>query len=384
MQSFTYLFNSFYRYFGNPIQTKISSLQELLYYMSLNTGKNPCFVSFNSFQNGYTVCRSIFNDFDAEFKLKCKSCGHEFKESPTPRCTKCGNLSGFEKESKESKRAKVIEKIKQAQKLARTLRDYKIPCVPHFTAYKGIHLLPLFRPEKFTNSELITSLYYFFIEQSKCYYIDTITEIIEGKKKEKLVKVPQADTKVVSDLRRLCRLPGTKRPETGLYCIAIQPEDFLNMESEKVFDLARYPTQSVEVGVEPRMKMSEFEFEPVDITKFRQISVSSSEIDPLEFISDDIKQYIRDIFPPCLQKLLPTVEPPHEVRYNAVIHLRDLKMSPSGIMDFMSKIGWRDYSYDTTNYQVHNIYQDRRCRFKCYEMRLLGACNTKDCNRMWR
>jgi len=149
-----------------------------------------------------------------KFQMTCKRCGEKLKEKSTAQCV-CGNKTEFEKESEEVKRKKVYEKIRQAQELFLSYQEHGIDCVPDFTALKGCHIFPLFKPEKFTNSDLITKLFYYFIDQSKCY--DSVEEEytdISGRTQKKTFKYPHSDTVVVSDNRRLCRIPGTKRQKT--------------------------------------------------------------------------------------------------------------------------------------------------------------------------
>jgi len=153
------------------------------------------------------------------------------------------------------------------------------------------------------------------------------------------------------------------------------------MEPEEVFELAKYPTSSVEVP-EPTMKMSEFEFEPVDQTQFKSSKTSSLECmdSTLNSIPDDTQQFLKDMIPQhCIRTYLPTIEPFDEVRYNAVVHFRKIGLSPSGIVDLFSRMGWRDYSEDTTSYRVNNIYYNTSCKFSHTNMRKKGLCNKTDC-----
>lgn len=393
IQSFDYLFNSFSRFVGSPHQTRINSFQELQHFMSINNGINPCFTTINSFQNGNTIARTIFNDFDAEFILTCKICGQKLKESDTVHCT-CGNSTQFDKEPEELRRKKIVIKIKQAQHLAQTYEDYHLPWVPHFTAKKGVHIFPLFHPEKFQDSDLITNLFYYFIDQAKCYDNQEVKtcklcdRTVDGdicacgskSFKVQTFKIPHPDTVVVSDLKRLCRLPGCKR-SNGLYCIAVPPEDFLSMKPMDLFEMAKTPTQSVLVK-EPTMKMSEFKFKRVDIDKFHTNKTSHDYAMDSTILSlpDDLKRFIVDMFPQgCLRTKLPTLEPRDEIRYGAVVHMKKIGMSKSDVISFFSKLGWRDFSYDKTNPRVNSIFNNSRCRFSHKKMRMLGLCDKKEC-----
>lgn len=393
IQSFPYLFDSFYRFSGNPHQQRINSFPELQHFMNINNGINPCFATINSFQNGHTVVRTIFNDFDAEFILTCKVCGRKLKESDAVHCI-CGNSLHFDKEPEEIRHKKVAIKIRQSQQLAQTYEDYHIPWVPHFTAKKGVHIFPLFHPEKFQDSELITNLFYFFIDQAKCYNIQKIKicksceRTVEsntcacGSKslKTQIIKIPHPDTVVVSDLKRLCRLPGCKR-SNGLYCIAIPPEDFISMEPMDLFEMAKTPTQSVPVK-EPTIKMSEFEFKKMDIDQFHTNKTSYDYAMDSTIVSlpDDVKLIIEKMFPQgCLRTKLPTLEPRDEIRYGAVCHLRNIGMPVQDIITFFSRLGWRDYDFQKTASRVKNIYGNKRCRFSHRKMRLQGLCDKKEC-----
>lgn len=393
IQSFPYLFDSFSRWVGSPHQTKINSFQELQHFMSINNGINPCFTTINSFQNNNTIVRTIFNDFDAEFILTCKICGEKLKDSDTVHCI-CGNSTQFEKEPEELRQKKVVAKIKQAQRLAQIYEDYHLPWVPHFTAKKGVHIFPLFHPEKFQDSDLITNLFYYFIDQAKCYDIQEIKtckicdRIVDGDTccgnklfKIQKFKIPHPDTVVVGDLKRLCRLPGCKR-SNGLYCIAVPPEKFLNMEPLELYEMAKTPTQSIMVR-EPTMKMSEFKFKKVDLDQFSANKTSHDyTVDStISSLSDDIKFILENMFPLhlCLRTKLPTLEPRDEIRYGAVVHLRNIGMSSSDIITFFSRLGWRDFDFQKTSNRVKNIYTNPRCRFSHKKMKIQGLCDRKNC-----
>ncbi len=376
INSYDFLFNSsFSRFVGNPHQKLINSSQELSNFISANNGINPCFVTLNSFTQQYTIARTVFNDFDAEFNLTCNKCGTKIKESSTPFCF-CGNRLSFTPEDQYSRLQKVYAKIRQAQQLYQTYQEYNITPVAHFTAYKGCHVFPLFKPEMVTDSTLITNLFYYFIEQAKTYSIQEVKDV-EGKTTK--LKVPYQDTVVSSDLRRLCRIPGTQRIENKLYCTAIP--DFLSYEPEEIYAMAKNPHPSIEVP-EPKQKMSEFEFTPVDVTKFRPNNTSSSVIDStFRSLSDNVKQELYDMIPQyCIRTYLATIEPLHTVRYNATVHLRNIGYSPSGINDLFSRLGWRDYNESITAYQIGNIYHNPYRKLSLGKMRYQGMCDRTRCS----
>ncbi len=376
VNSYDFLFNSsFSRFVGNPHQKLISSSQELSNFISANNGINPCFVTLNSFTQQYTIARTIFNDFDAEFTLTCNKCGTKIKESSTPFCF-CGNRLSFTPEDQDSKLQKVYDKIRQAQQLYKTYLEYNITPVAHFTAYKGCHVFPLFKPEMFTDSTFITNLFYYFIEQAKTY---SVQEVKDAEGRATKLKIPYQDTVVSSDLRRLCRIPGTQRIENKLYCTAIH--DFLSHEPEEIYAMAKKPKTSISVP-EPKQKMSEFEFTPVDVTKFRPNTTSSSVIDStFRSLSDNIKQELYDMIPQyCIRTFLATIEPLHTVRYNATVHLRNIGYSPSGINDLFSRLGWRDYNESITAYQISNIYHNPYRKLSLGKMRYQGMCDRTRCS----
>jgi len=377
LDSYHYFFDSsFYRYAGNPHQTLIQTPSELSNFVARNNGVHPCFVTLNSFLGNTAVVRTIFNDFDAEFLIKCKKCGLQQKESGTHHCI-CGNTTEFERESPEIRKEKLFEKIRQSQKLALKYKEFGIDVLPDFTAVKGCHIFPIFKPERVTDSNLITQLFYYFIEQSKSYsFQDFVTDGVK-----ETLKVPFADTVVVSDLRRLCRIPGTKR-ENGLYCISIPPDEFPYLEPEQILERSKKPVSSVKIP-EPKIKMLEFKFSPVDITKFKRNSTSGNGAVDSTYssLSTDAKWFMKSLIKPyCLKSQLATIEPNQHVRYNAVVWLKLISCSPQIIIDFFSKLGWRDFSWDVTSYQVGNIFYNPHCRFTCKKMVGDGYCDKKHCD----
>lgn len=148
--------------------------------------------------------------------------------------------------------------------------------------------------------------------------------------------------------------------------------------------LAKKPVSYVQIP-EPKIRMSEFKFTPVDINGFKRVTMSGNVIGNVDStystVPSDIKLVIDlQILPYCVKSQIATIEPYQYVRYNCVVWLKKIGYTAHGIVDFMSRLGWRDFSYDMTSYQVGNIYYNPHCRFSCKRMQQAGLCNTKLCD----
>lgn len=310
-----WMFHSTPRYVGNPRQTLVENEYEITSYMAANSGFNPCFIGV--YQNA--IIDKVFFDIDY---------------------------------------ASIDETLKVAQKMFQYCKDLGIKhVIPNWSGSRGAHIYPLFKPEIHEDPVyLLRNFSYGVINETGTYYMD------KGK------KVPYADTRVIGDLRRLCRYPNTQRVSEGgtplgSYCIPLDPARFMDMDISEVLDLARTPQLNIKYNFTvPTNSLKSVATFHVDYSEFK----SSNFIEIEEDIVGDsphtetgkARALIKNIIKrPCISKFLCTNNPPDLIRVAAVIELQKLGYKPNFIFNRLASLNWHDFDPDITKYQLSSIYK---------------------------
>ena len=344
----TLLFSPFYREVGNPKRMTISSREDFDRFIQLNNGVNDCFVSVYDWS---FVIDKIFQDVD------------------------CGGVK---------------QELDDAKTLFYYCQERGLDVLPLASGKKGIHLHILLRPTKYSSElEAKNRLYTTtmgllekvfgpldegmeYDSNGKARYCYYITKEEGGKIiRDRRLGI---DPKVVGDTRRLCRIPDTLRPpENNSYCVVLDSDKFLRMDWS---DVVRATKTLSDVGlVVPKRKYSlddlpklcgfELDYKPKQsiIHEFKELDVKKASVPLLE-----------EILRPCLYRHLTMPEPSHEVRVAATIDLLQV-FSPRTIADFYVQLGWIDFDYDKTLYQIGTCkkYNQYSCK-KLRQLKIPEVC----------
>jgi len=325
------LFGTFPRFIG-PNQRRVDSMEELLSFMTAQSGATNCFVTVYAFYPfPIPLIDKIFLESDLEDNpAKGLGVGQALFEEATEK--------------------------------------YKIPTVPLWSGNKSPHVFPLFKPEIVNDpSSLIKQVAYKLSLTSGQYHIiqekDPITEKLVYK------NVPWLDTRVLEP-RRLCRFPNTRRiTESGTaspyHCIILDPERFPDMDLKEILELSESPQNyPIKIGT-PDQKMSEFDVHEINLDEWKGIQVPTSgsggsgmfqgeqslKDEHVEFMFNNLLER------PCNKYAIKFGNPPHKARLSIVSELAFKGIDKNFVKFMLSLLHWFDYDPNFTNAQVDNIYK---------------------------
>jgi hypothetical protein len=336
------LFDKFPRYVGNPLQSIVNSFNEFKYYIDINNGFNECFTSLFSFDiNKKPIIDKAFFDLDygtLEETLKAGQKKFEY-------CTETLNQ----------------------------------PTVPTWSGVRGSHIYPLFKPKVYDEAAILLKKYsYHVILETETYKIDKD----DGK------YIPYADPRVIGDVRRLCRIPNTRRINSsrisiGKWCIPLDPERYLDMDIKEVMDLIKKPNYNIRYNFdEPTSTLDEYNDVDIDMDNFKSVyNFNKHDYEEGELSSRSVHVYWlkKLIKRPCIYKLLVTSNPPDFVRLAAVIQLKVQGISKKRVLLYFSALNWFDWDEMISDYHISSIYAKENIkpvsRKKMEEYGLCENCN---------
>lgn len=331
------LFGKFPREAANPTRVVVHNLRELENFLTYNEGIKDCFISIFPLSGEID---KIFLDFDKKAGL----CDGKTALSDTKRVYN-----------------HLIE------------LDHQV--VPIASGKKGIHLHDLLIPCEYpTEQEAKIALYLATIKILE----DVFGPLEQGSEYDangKQVYVYYAldedrrilgvDPKIVGDVRRICRLPGTRRPpENNSWCTFL-PSSFVNMSWLDIINWCKLPHHMN--GIKPPTLSLE------DLPKSdKRIEISPVSTDTLPTSAvGGSSAFLSGLLRPCLYQAIIHPSPRHDVRVAVVIDLlRD--WSTSEIADMLRGLGWIDWSESTTHSQIESCRKYKS--YSCTKLRQLGLC----------
>ena len=215
---------------------------------------------------------------------------------------------------------------------------------------KGIHIYVLLKPIPTSKEQLTQSTWGILKEVFGKDYTKTTT-----------------DPHIIGDIRRISRIPNTRRPPlNNTWCTPLPPEfvkyswsDIIQWtKSPHEFTATHTPTQTIRDL--PQVQLSEVRsFTPslmVDIGK-----------------PTNSNDFLKSMLKPCLYNAITVPNPLHISRVAATADLfQNYRFSPDQITDFYEKLNWLDWSRETT------LFQTRSCQhlksFSCGRLRGIGIC----------
>lgn len=311
-----------------------------------------------------------------------------------------------------------------ARKFANFLFIHNLSFVPIITGKKGFHIYVLLYPEYLTGEEkeqknTISMAQMWLMEQSECYYPvyqkeyelnDDIKKYYCSKKKidnnlfhlftdepihqakfmndliyayVRLYEIPEdpkvkwwytpaCDTKIVGDIRRLTRVPNTKRvfPSGGVNYCTYLPVRFFEMSEERVLqyqkELHRPTTPEGSLkSIEEFAKPTEIEFRNAIIVNLE----TEGEMIGYEYDSP-LLELVEQILNPGIFRALLSPEPPNMIRVAAVCEMRHFGMRKEEIVQALLEFDWSDKDEAVIEDKVDQIFRRDYKRFsKSYLIR---------------
>ena len=244
-----------------------------------------------------------------------------------------------------------------ACQLYESLRKKNYTLIPVFTGGKGFHIYVLLEPRKYSKvcvekkKRLLANATYFLLEEA---------QLIEN---DKVVK--QIDTHVIGDLRRLTRVPNTLRTNKRAYCIFL-PDNFTKLNIEEIIELSKHlsPDYSYKINDLPTL----FDF-PVVLRGAKEEEFKRLDRERSIRVPANVREYLKRLLRPCIFHELLKEEPEHHIRVAATIDLLNLGFSPEEIIQIYSRLGWVDFDWKKTSYQVYQIAEKGYRPYSCRKLR---------------
>jgi len=278
------LFSPFDREVANPMRMQIHTEQQFKNFIRQNNGIHDCFTSV--YAHDHTIDK-LFFDFDGpEAYIEAK---------------------------------KVYEFV---------TNQLHTPIIAIASGKKGIHLYVFTKPVKINNPRSL-------IRNAQLYIL------IEALGKE----IHSADSHIIGDVRRICRIPNTLRPpENNSWCTFL-PEDWTKMsELDILYHVKQTHTykfnfngQLLNIEKLPKMEVNLSMHTPASNG---QISVSGKE-----------QPFLKAVLRPCLYKNIIMKNPRHDVRTATTIELLEF-LSSKTIFDIYLKLDWFDWNPELTKYHI--------------------------------
>ena len=278
------LFSPFSREIANPIRQRINTERQFQDFISQNNGVHDCFTSV--YANDFTIDK-LFFDFDGY---------NAYTESQ-----------------------KVYDYV---------TNKLHVPIIPIASGKKGIHLHILTKPVKIPDPRRL-------IRNAQLYIL------VESLGKE----IHSADSHVIGDVRRICRIPNTLRPpENKSYCTFL-PEDWVKMSE---LDILLHVKQQHSYHYN-------LDEQPLDIQALPEVEVDLPREDPTQNhinVQGKEQPFLKSVLRPCLYNNIIAKNPRHDIRTAATIELLEF-LSESQVLNIYSQLGWFDFDSDLTRYHIH-------------------------------
>lgn len=342
------------RIMGNPSQQLAVTRQEVLDFIRWNNGHAPCFAAHNAYP-------STTDDVIPEplsIKYEC-----------TPYDFDSDSIAAAQNDSIE-----LVDRIESEG------NSYRI----RFSGSKGFHVYRVWKP-------LIVATR---TDKQKSALKDIIRAVQINDIRE--CSLDTMDGRVVSDYRRLMRIPNTlwaseKRTVAGpnvvigdTYCINITADELRSLSPEALRELAKSPRKQLSAPVNGKISILDYiHQEGLDISAYRSIQGSI----PGTYAK------LREVNHKLLEKLVPKIcirsdlysqDPAHLSRFALAAHLSQLDYTHQEIVDFVHSIsdeaGWVDrFNLGVTEYQVSNIINRGYKPPTCTRLKQEGLCIGPEC-----
>jgi hypothetical protein len=275
------LYISFPRNVGNPAQHPVQNWEQLNRFITENSGLNDqCYASTCSYQNNRAVFEDLFLEMDSLELSPIIAVGKWFTENG-------------------------------------------IYWIPLFSGNRGIHIHALFSPE-IVQSQTVRDFADFVIDQTHT----------KG----------MFDNQVTGDMRRLARIPNTKRLNE-LWCIPLSQEDVLNNIS---------PSEIIKKAKSPQF----IQYYPP--TKKPKITDFVKDIKPIHddskpIISQKSNILLKSVLRPCIYEKIYQPNPRDNTRITATVEALRQGMSIKQLLDIYEEMKWIDFDRNYTLYQIEHI-----------------------------
>lgn len=182
-----------------------------------------------------------------------------------------------------------------------------------------------------------------------------------------------ADPHIIGDIRRISRIPNTRRPPDNKFWCTPLPADFVNFTWRDVllwskmpheFSEAPQPTQTI--NDLPHLKL-------VDIANITPSLVAQ----PVQVSKET--NLLQSFLRPCLYNAIVVPNPLHVARVATATDLLQV-FSPEDVKSFLEPLNWLDWSSTIALSQIKSCKHLKP--YTCAKLRSIGMCmypNSRDC-----
>ena len=333
------------RSFGNPKQIwdaqdnpVVHSRSRLIKLINRNNdGVHDVFVSYNRFLNFVDhkpfqiSVNKIFSDFDSRLTLPSDA-------------------------------------LEEVRKVIDYLDEMQLPFLVDFSGAKGFHIFIPLKEKIYTSGQYLTDL--------------TRSCMLFLKREFDLKTIDPS----VANPTKLCRVPYSIHPKTGLHCSPLNPEWVRSWEIKKIVKYAKSPNgwhEDLLVG-KKYLDLEEFvgycgiEIEEEIAVAREQFALSAEN---LEFANPEDEFLAQLLHYPCLVNSILGVENAvHYARFAATIQLKRLGYTPAYIFKFFQQRKYLDVQYQAEcRYQINHIFNSVYSFPTCKRLQEEGLCVGKSC-----
>jgi len=241
--------------------------------------------------------------------------------------------------------------------LVRQCREKKIPVISVFSGL-GVHCHMLFQERVNPTKEKITTSKHFVDELGLETY----------------------DRQIITDTRRVLRVPNSQRIEygepCGVWCIPMTEDEVLH---NSLHDVLERSTSPKSIGYHDRYREANRPqmqvYEEINRDEDAVGSVPLEERDIDSTVPENIAYIVRSCIPlPCVRERFLQSNPSHMIRFSGVVWLFQAGFRPSEVRGIIRRIGWVDYDEHETKRQVNSVWKNRYSELSCSSLQTLGLC----------
>lgn len=320
------------RWVGNPVQIRVESTEQFVWFVRINNGTKDCFASIHSYpEPGVLLNKFVPMDLDC-------------KEKPE-------------------------NALFDALKICEKLQALGVPHTTYFSGSKGFHVYAHFKSLLIEDDNHLKQAFASFQNMllAEC-------------------KLRTADTHLIGNTRAILRIPNTIHPKTGKYCVQVPWDMMQRADMNEILEWSSQPRPVV--MPEGRETFAEH-FKRIGYKREHIVRANDGEEQPtIEYHGGAVPDLVKALIPrPCIHQALLSHNPPHEVRREAASSIARLGFNYGyyhGFMHEVAELGaWVDrHNLDRFDYQLRHVFVKGYSReTSCAKLRSHGLCVGVSCPR---
>lgn len=188
------------------------------------------------------------------------------------------------------------------------------------------------------------------------------------------------DVKVMTDTRRVLRVPNSQRIDgggTGVWCIPMTETEVLNNTINDLLERSKSPKS---ISFHDRYKEKN---RPVMEEKEGYDDIDEENVGNIELEDRDVQSEVPDISEwivrnciamPCIRERFLRSNPDHMIRFNGVVHLYQVGFRPEEVREIIRNMGWIDFDEQITKKMTEQIWNRGYSENRCEKIYSLGLC----------